>query len=102
MPGRNDSCSSAVRLAEPYEVSDISKSFAQKLAAFHCHASRIAGRWEQIERDLTAIAAQYGARAGVKYGEAYLALGWVHGELGRIADETADEDKRPGRPKTKR
>ena len=86
--------------AGPYAVNDISKSFAQKLGALRCHASRTAGRWEQIESDLTAIAVQYGAQAGAKYGEAYLTLGWVHGELGRVSDETADEDKR-GRSRAK-
>ena len=70
--------------AGPYEVNDISKSFAQKLAALRCHTSQTAARWDQVEHDLTAIAAQYGAQAGVKYGEAYLDLGWVHGELGPL------------------
>lgn len=89
--------------AEPYEVSDISKSFAQKLAALRCHTSRTAGRWEEIEGDLTAIAARYGAQAGVAYGEACLVMGWVHGELARVADETPpDEGKRPNRSKTRR
>lgn len=74
-------------LPEPFLVNEISADFPRKLEAVACHRSQVEGRWARVEADLRAAAEENGARIGVRYGEPYRRLAWVHGTLRPAAED---------------